>query len=105
MGSSEREVNPVAMTIINPQKEYWAGRGSNPRPPGFKSFALPNELWGSAMGKGEKAGNQHFLLYPQRFFFFFYSMKEILNVFSNNYLSSANAFILDKVKRRNAVYQ
>ena len=27
MESSERGINPVAMTIINPWKEYWASRG------------------------------------------------------------------------------
>ena len=27
--SSERGMNPVAMTIINPLKDYWPGRGSN----------------------------------------------------------------------------
>ena len=31
--SGEREMNPVAMTIINPRKEYWQSRGSNQRPP------------------------------------------------------------------------
>ena len=27
MDSSEREMNPVKMTIINPRKEYWASWG------------------------------------------------------------------------------
>ena len=31
--SGERGMNPVAMTIINPRKEYWPSRGSNQRPP------------------------------------------------------------------------
>ena len=28
----EREMNPVAITIINPQKEYWLSQESNLRP-------------------------------------------------------------------------
>ena len=31
--SGERGMNPVAMTTINPQKEYWPTRGSNQGPP------------------------------------------------------------------------
>ena len=46
--SGERGMNPVAMTIINPRKEYWPSRGSNQRPPILKSATLPTELWGSA---------------------------------------------------------
>ena len=42
--SSQRGMNPVAMTIINPRKEYL---GSNQRPPVLKSCALLTELWGS----------------------------------------------------------
>ena len=41
-----RGMNPVAMTIINPWKEYWQSRGWNQRPPVFKSATLPTELWG-----------------------------------------------------------
>ena len=41
MDSSERGMNPVAMTIINPRKEYGLRRGSNQRPPAFKSCSLP----------------------------------------------------------------
>ena len=29
-GVRERGINPVAMNIINPWKEYWLSRGSNP---------------------------------------------------------------------------
>ena len=43
----ERGMNPVAMTIINPRKEYWSSRGSNQRPPVLKSAMLLTELWGS----------------------------------------------------------
>ena len=40
-------MNPVAMTVINPRKEYWPSRGSNQRPPVLKSATLPTELLGS----------------------------------------------------------
>ena len=40
MDSGERGMNPVAMTIISHQKEYWPNRGSNQRPPA-------TELWDS----------------------------------------------------------
>ena len=48
MDSGERGMKPVAMTIINPQKEYWPSWGSNQRPPVLKSETLPTELWGLA---------------------------------------------------------
>ena len=32
MDSGERGMNPVAMIIINPRKEYWRSHGSNQRP-------------------------------------------------------------------------
>ena len=32
MDSYEKGMNPVSMTIINPQKECWASRESNQRP-------------------------------------------------------------------------
>ena len=38
--SGERGMNPVAMTIINPQKEYWPIRGLNQRPPVLKYLNL-----------------------------------------------------------------
>ena len=47
--SSEREMNPVAMTIINPEIEYWLSQGSNQRPPVLKSGKLPTELWSPAL--------------------------------------------------------
>ena len=43
----ERGTNSVAMTIINPWKEYWPSWGSNQRPPVLKFATLPTELWGS----------------------------------------------------------
>ena len=48
MDSCERGMNPVAMTIINPQKEYWPSNGSNQQPPVLKSTTLPTELYGLA---------------------------------------------------------
>ena len=44
--SSETGMNPVTMTIISPQKEYWPSRRSR-QPPVLKSATLPTELWGS----------------------------------------------------------
>ena len=38
--SGEKGMNPVAMTIIIPQKEYWLSRGLNQRPPVLKSAML-----------------------------------------------------------------
>ena len=46
--SGERGMNPVAMTIINPRKEFWLTLGSNQRPPVLKSAMLHTEPWGSA---------------------------------------------------------
>ena len=45
--SSEREMNPVAMTIINPRKDYWPSRLSHQRPV-LKSATLPTEVCDSA---------------------------------------------------------
>ena len=47
--NGEREMNPVAMTIINPRKECWPSGGSNKRPPVLKSTTLLSERWGSAI--------------------------------------------------------
>ena len=47
-GSSEKGMNPVAMTIINPQIENWLSWGSDQRPPVIKSATPPTKLWGSA---------------------------------------------------------
>ena len=43
--NNERGMNPVAMTIINPRKEYWPSQGSDQRPV-LKSAVLPTDLWG-----------------------------------------------------------
>ena len=67
MESGERGMTPVAMTIINPRKEYWLSWGWNQRPPVLKSATLPTELFRSTMEKGEKAGNQHILLFHKNF--------------------------------------
>ena len=43
MNSGKRGMNHVAMTIINPRKEYWPSQGSNQRPP-----VRYTEQWDSA---------------------------------------------------------
>ena len=48
MDSSEREMNSIAMTIINPRKEYWPSPGLNQQPPVLKPATLLTELLGSA---------------------------------------------------------
>ena len=48
MDSGERGMNPVAMTIINSQREYWLSWGLNQRPHVLESATLTTELWGSA---------------------------------------------------------
>ena len=55
MDSGERGMNPVAMSINNPQKEYWPSRGLNQQHPVLKFATLPTELWGSA-GTEEDTG-------------------------------------------------
>ena len=50
--SRERGMNPVAMTVINPRKEFWPSRGSNQRPSVLKTATLPTELWSSARNLG-----------------------------------------------------
>ena len=63
-------MNPVAMTIVNPWKEYWSRRGSNQRLPVLTSETLPTELWGSALTSKPKTNDpdvldlteDHFLL-------------------------------------------
>ena len=49
---SERGMNPVAVTIINPRKEYWPSCGSNQQPATSCSQILLIELWG--LGKKKK---------------------------------------------------
>ena len=44
--NSEKGMNPVAMTITNPWKEYWLSQESDQRPPVLKSTALLTEVWG-----------------------------------------------------------
>ena len=48
MDNGEKRMNPVAMTIINPQKNIGRAGGPNQRPPALRSCTLPTELWGSA---------------------------------------------------------
>ena len=47
-------MNPFAMTIFKPQKEYWPSWGSNLQPPVLKSATLPTELWGSVTQMKDK---------------------------------------------------
>ena len=42
--SNQREMNPVAMTIIIFWKENWPAGGSNQQPPLLMSLTLPTEL-------------------------------------------------------------
>ena len=46
MDIGERGMNPVAMNIINPRKEYCLGWGSNQQPPVVKSCMLLTVLCG-----------------------------------------------------------
>ena len=57
MDSGKRGINPVAITTINPRKEYWLSQGSKQQPPVLKSATLPTELWGSAIMSRETFEN------------------------------------------------
>ena len=53
-------MNPVAMTIINPRKEYWPSQGSNQQPPVLKSarkreerYLIVHILLNRAISKGD----------------------------------------------------
>ena len=48
MDSSEKDLNPIVMTIIFPQKECWPSWGLNQLPPVLKSCALQTDLGGRA---------------------------------------------------------
>ena len=55
MDSGERGMNPVPMTIINPQKEYWPSWGWNQQSPVLNSCVLPTELLpGTRLGQVQK---------------------------------------------------
>ena len=61
MNSGEGEMNPDAMTIINPRKVNWTGRagGSNQIPPVLKSSTLPRlSKVGSAIPSNDKILDQ-----------------------------------------------
>ena len=47
-------MNPVAMTITNPRKEYWPSRRSNLPPPVLKSATLLTELLWSAQRERDR---------------------------------------------------
>ena len=58
-------------------------------------FDTPKKIYfENIVGKGENAGNQHFLLFPQCFLPF----QRLINALSNISLSSAVAFTLEKAK-------
>ena len=82
MDSGERGMNPVALTIIDPLKKYWSLNSlPNNKIYGLsKSKALADDKINvseklkfdlgrveNIVGKGENAGYQHFLLFPQCF--------------------------------------
>ena len=48
MGSGERGMNPVAMTILNPRAEFWPSPRIDPATSCSQACMLPAELWGSA---------------------------------------------------------
>ena len=51
MDSGEREMNPVAMTIINPRKEYWQSPGIEPATSGLFSSPVRYRLsYGARLG-------------------------------------------------------
>ena len=79
MDSSERGMNPVAMAIINPRKEYWPNRGSNQRPTVLKFGTLPTELRGSAFDSWK--GRQSLVAKP---FASFSTIFQILKQFVDN---------------------
>ena len=49
MDNDKKGMNPVAMVIINPRKEYLPSRDSNKTPPVLKFCTLTTKLWGSAL--------------------------------------------------------
>ena len=65
MDSSKRGMNPVAMIVINPRKEYWPSRESNQQTAVLKSCTVPTMLWGSAvftlMLKPQPAGCHYYI--------------------------------------------
>ena len=58
MDSSERGMNPVTMTIINPQREYWPSWRLNQRPPVLKSATLLTELCSPAYNNDSTLSQQ-----------------------------------------------
>ena len=63
-------------------------------------MTLRKKAFENIVGKGENAGHQHFLLFPQCFFFFFYPFQKRKFFFSIKFnFSSANSFNLDQSKK------
>ena len=69
-------------------------RKSIPRKiPTFNDLEVERFLKENIVEKGENAGNQHFLLFPQCFFFHFFSLLQIeIIILATPNLLSANAF-------------
>ena len=62
MDISERRMNPVAMTIIDPRKEYWQSWGLN-QPPVPKPDMLPTgarHIYSKEFTTNEMAGYSNF---------------------------------------------
>ena len=51
MGGGERAINHVAMTIINPRREYWLSRRSSQKPSVLKPCTLTTEQDGLGVFK------------------------------------------------------
>ena len=54
MEIGETGMNPVAVTIVNPRKEYWLRRGSKQRPRVLKSCMLPTKLYTGSTHKPQE---------------------------------------------------
>ena len=63
MDRGEKGMNPEAVTIVSPRKEYWPSRVSNQQPPVLKSAMLQTELWDSAALKKQFLLPKCFLLF------------------------------------------
>ena len=95
-------MNHVAMTVINPRKEYWPSRGSSQPPPVLKTCKLPTELLCSAYPFGtnwEKYTGHYFFLLSAQMCSKLFSVR-IVNSLSNDKVldwSKLKAFADDKI--------
>ena len=65
MDSGDRGMNPVALSIICLQKEYWPSWKTNQRPSVLKFCTLPTELWGSATINLDVSNRFFFFIWPR----------------------------------------